>query len=356
MNKTSIILFACLAVCLFSCNGKEASKPSQSDRLFPVKLGGKWGYINRTGSITIEPRFDNAYDFYEDRACVRINGKYAFIDEKGNIIRNRQFKSAALRFSEGLARITENGKNGFIDKSGNTVIEPKYDFAFYFSEGIACVKVGDKWSYIDKTGKMVIEAKFDKARQFSEGLAAVSVKGKWGYIDKSGKTEIALQFEYPEVWERTFRFSEGLAATWFDGKWGYINKKGETVIKPGFDGASDFSEGLACVSVGAVYDKEKKDFVKPGKWGFINKKGEMVIKPQFSGGGRFSEGLAAVTTFEWEMVFIDRKGNIAFPVEFQHVATLIRPAGFLGGLAGGFTDGKWGYIDKTGKYIWKPTK
>ena len=49
-----------------------------------------------------------------------------------------------------------------------------------------------------------------------------------------------------------------------DGKYGFINTKGEQVIECKFDGALDFSEGLAAVEKG-------------GKWGHVNTKGNFIV-------------------------------------------------------------------------------
>ena len=63
------------------------------------------------------------------------------------------------------------------------------------------------------------------------------------------------------------------------------DKQGTVVIKPQFDDALFFSEGLAIVKVG-------------DKWGYIDKRGIVVIKPQFDNAWPFSEGLAHVKVGE----------------------------------------------------------
>ena len=61
---------------------------------------------------------------------------------------------------------------------------------------------------------------------------------------------------------------EALAAVEIGGKYGFINPAGEFVIKPQFDYAVWFSDGVARVEIA-------------DKYGYINKAGEYVIKPQY---------------------------------------------------------------------------
>ncbi|MBI1923598.1 WG repeat-containing protein [Candidatus Poribacteria bacterium] len=55
-----------------------------------------------------------------------------------------------------------------------------------------------------------------------------------------------------------------------DSRYGYINELGKVVIKPQFNYARRFSDGLACISIG-------------DRWGYIDKSGRYVINPQFDG-------------------------------------------------------------------------
>jgi len=44
--------------------------------------GGGWGYIDTTGKWFIEPQFDDAGDFSEGLAVVRIGYQYRYINKK----------------------------------------------------------------------------------------------------------------------------------------------------------------------------------------------------------------------------------------------------------------------------------
>ena len=68
-------------------------------------------------------------------------------------------------------------------------------------------------------------------------------------------------------------------------KWGYVSAEGEFVIAPAYDGASDFSEGMAAVKKG-----------KTGLWGYIATAGRIAISARFRQAKSFHEGLAAVLT------------------------------------------------------------
>jgi hypothetical protein len=109
-------------------------------------------------------------------------------------------------------------------------------------------------------------------------------------------------------------------------------------VKPGYVGT--FSEGLAPI-------------ITSNKFGFIDKNGWQVIAPQFDWTGGFSEGLAVVRAGGargGKYGYIDRAGRLVIPLQFDNAQS------FEGGLARVWTAGRQGYIDKTGAYVWKPSK
>jgi serine/threonine protein kinase/predicted DNA-binding WGR domain protein len=303
---------------------RATSPPPFASPLLPVKVDGKWGYIDKTGQVVIQPQFDEAKIFSEGLTAVRIGSKWGYINQTGQVIIQPQFDSAG-KFYEGLLAVEIGDNWGYIDKTGQVVIRPQFDSADAFSEGLAAVRISDKRGYIDKRGEEVIPAQFDEAWQFSEGLAKIKIDNKWGYIDKTGQVIIQPQFT------SIASFSEGLASVEIDNKWGYIDKTGRVVIQPQFDYASRFEEGLALVLINK-------------KGGYINQKGEVVIQPQFDALGPFAEGLAVVKIGK-QYGYIDQNGKVIIQPLFDLALD------FSEGIASVKLGKNWRYIDKTGKFI-----
>jgi hypothetical protein len=163
-----------------------------------------------------------------------------------------------------------------------------------------------------------------------------------------------------------------------NGRWGYIDITGNVVMKPQFDYACDFSEGLAAIQLGTEYYRVPRDKslqpekitkaeaeslsecdgeldIHEGKFGYINTCGEMVISLLYDNALEFSEGLAAVNVGEkfgccgefypgsWG--YIDRSGDTVIALQFDFAGD------FSEGLAHVESGRQSGFIDKGGKYV-----
>jgi len=151
-------------------------------------------------------------------------------------------------------------------------------------------------------------------------LHPIVERSKWGYIDDSGTVVIKPQFDDAKP------FYEGLGRVRVGAKWGFIDGTGKFAIPPQFelnpfggepnDSSLDFHEGMAAISL-----------QRGEKWGYIDNAGKIVVQPKYDLARRFSEGLALV-------------GNTYSRTVGQATAV------YYGGAAR--------YIDKTGKTVALP--
>ena len=128
----------------------------------------------------------------------------------------------------------------------------------------------------------MIPAQFVFAHQFSEGLATVSVKGPEGE------------------------------------RFGFIDRSGRFVIRPRFEWAGSFKEGMASFAVGTEPPGGGEVDIS-GLHGYIDTRGEIRVEPRFSMVYQFRNGLGRVEIW--------KRGHPS----------------------------RIGYVDKSGKFIWKPT-
>ena len=79
-------------------------KAARSSPLYPVTVNGKYGYINKSAQLKIQPQFDRAEQFAEGYAPVQIGNNWGYIDRTGRLTIPPQFHMADP-FSDGLALV-----------------------------------------------------------------------------------------------------------------------------------------------------------------------------------------------------------------------------------------------------------
>jgi hypothetical protein len=229
-----------------------------SDGLARVELAGEvgsTGYIDRHGNFVLPPRLTYGSDFHEGLAAVILNGpcriinggscarpefrptqagatydcRWSFVDKNGTPISTMQFDDAK-DFTEGVAPVRVGPRWGFVDHSGQVTIAPQYGFAESFSEGLALVYLEGKMGFIDHSGVFVIAPQFEDAEPFADGLALVSASGEKGarrywFIGKNGKEA------FPGTYDSAASFSHGLAPVSNRGTLAWINTVGRAVFR-----------------------------------------------------------------------------------------------------------------------------
>lgn len=208
----------------------------------------KWGYLNKknaqsgTGksSLAIPAKYEEALPFNRyGIAWGRVrdeSGHYwELINKSGKRIGNRTYPvSSSVPVGERpfgdftdskLAWVNENGKYGYIDTKGNVKIECDLDVAGDFIEGIARVGRGTSEWYINKNGKVIgRENDYNQVLDFSCGLGAVNKNGRWGFINKKGKEVIENKYD------AVSQFVDGYAMVKMGKTFGVIDTDGTPIL------------------------------------------------------------------------------------------------------------------------------
>ena len=268
-----------------------------SDGLAAIRVGEKYGFINTKGEIVISPQFDEASDFHYGRAIIAFHdtpmtARYGAIDATGKSVGTATFSFIRDFTGEFASLSTLDHRSGFLNRRGEAVLVGKFEALDNYREGLAAARSGNNWGYIDEKGEWAIPPQFEEAFEFAEGLAPVKAGGNFGFIDRSGKFKINPQFEsvsgfsegYAGVWRRAVRtdsnfiFGDPPAIVV-----GIINSDGQ-LRKLAFtaDLVFGFHDGLALIHTDSGF-------------GFIDQTGKIVLRPEFERAGDFRNGLASVT-------------------------------------------------------------
>jgi serine/threonine protein kinase len=183
----------------------EAGSNDQPPQLAAVQRerGGLWGYIDITGSETINATFHRAERFSHGYASVIPEGEglWSLIDTHGTPVLPAEFRSLGACSEEGLiaARGAADTLWGFVQVDGHWVVSPVYRHVRRFTEGLAAFcdeSAGSLWGFIDASGATRIEPTFLSVLPFADGYApAQDASTKlWGLIDAHGAWHVRPQF------------------------------------------------------------------------------------------------------------------------------------------------------------------
>ena len=283
-----------------------------SEGLCAVRIGDKWGYINKTGKVVIPAEYDSAGTFSEGVACVRKGLKVGYIEKTGKLA--IPIELDWFPYWQGK----DPAESGFSD-FGKSMIQ-----RLQFSDGLAAAYKGMNCGYIDRTGKFVIEPKWEGCSLFREGMGIVRKNLSVSCIDRNGNVILDLP-------PKTGLYGDGVFVQALDTfRCIYIDKTGKRVIPQEFASASTFSEGLAAVAPSEV--SGPLDPKQNTSWGYIDKSGKIVIAPCCYIAGNniasaFIDGRAIVSRIDMNPLamrflhgVLDRTGKWIVPPKYDHIS------------------------------------
>ncbi len=355
-------------------NTLEQEQSLLNTSLFPFKQDDRYGFMDRTGSVVIDPQFDQLGFFYEGLATAVKDARYGYVDKLGSVVIPFRFESAS-DFEGGRAIVQENGLYGVIDRIGNYILKPIYSDIQGLSSGLFLVAKDSLYGYIDKEGALKIPFQYSDAFPFAKGIAKVEVNGNQAFINEQGayiiqpcKSNISffndslLIFEenellglmrkncsvvVPAIYGVIGELSSNRALVAIDDQVGYIDGAGKVVIElkyqyfPNCSKRGTFRSNYAVVmkdgKYGAIHEQGKTAlgfnqtgigeiksltaFLKGSLWGYKDLTGKVLIAPAYDYAESFQNGIAVVEIAGKQGV-IDSKGVYLLPANYSVVSRL----------------------------------
>lgn len=198
---------------------KLLAKPEEPF-LIPYRKGNKWGYCDRSKNIVIDCVYDEVWPFNEGLSSVKLNNKYAIINQSG--VLNSQFEFDWIYpYAESLFSTKKDERWGYTNKIGETKIAYMFEWAYPFENGKAKVKYRNLWCLIDKNGNFLNESYINTGFDlYYNGFSRVEYEKKWGYLSLKNTLRIKYKYDWAS------RFYNGLAQIKLNEKNGFIDTNG----------------------------------------------------------------------------------------------------------------------------------
>lgn len=302
MIPNKIVCSLALSFLLFLAIGLKAQEESSSHVFYDEKKK-LYGIKDNLGNLVFAPTLVSATPFLDEGVSLvlQTNRIQALMDTEGKII---------LEFDELISTNTNvviykfNKKYGFYDiKNRQKMLE--FEGVKYLGENLYDVlivkgdpklKTTDQHVLMDKEGNVLSKFSMQSIDPYINGLSkARDDKGFIAYVNVKG--ELIGDFE-----STLYPFVSGLQRkkVLVNKKmlWGYIDKTGAYKIKPKYVSASDFVDGVACVSTPSGSSV---------KYGLISSEGKIIISPRFKTAGRYLNGYHIFQS-------LNKKGNEFYAV------------------------------------------
>ena len=159
---------------------------------------GKWGYMDESGKVMIEPKFTGTQSFIEGRAIVNVDNNYGLIDTQGNFIIKPNYNSLLYlgenRYALGKSADPEKPylfpKYAIADSNGQIYTGFIYNGVSKYKDGIASA-YNDKFTFfIDKHGQRIthlLKVEGSGSLIFDNAFIKGDIDLRTLYFDKKGK-------------------------------------------------------------------------------------------------------------------------------------------------------------------------
>jgi hypothetical protein len=243
----------------------------------------------------------------------------------------------------------KTGLFGFTDDDGNDLVKPIYkevDYSFGSTPGLyKVINKNDKTGFVNEMGKEVIPCKYDEIDAFDKGRATVRIKSgeayKHGMIDTTGKEVIAC------IYDESISFEKGYAIVkiktgQYEYNHGFVDSTGKLII-PAKYGKLDYYANDKVL----IFSLENASDV-----GLMDINGKVIIPTQYQfWSKRISKGIWPVGIWPAGTNGVCGVVNLKNETVVPFIYEMIESYSDELNLALAKKDGKYGFIDRTGKTI-----
>lgn len=348
------------------------------DGLVEIRSNKRFGYVDITGRILLEPTYKSVEPFIDGYAIVskasyyydedgrdREKSVYGVIDSQFKevipcIFRSMEYEQTSGRFKTDVGYKTLDGryvaevdgkellldkkykyckpfsdtcaiavsiseghvKYGLVDKRSNDILPPIFSSLECIENELYKFKINDLYGLVNSKGNIILQNVYNGIGKFEDNLACVLVN-----VPSDDRYEKKKLYGYvdslgteilPPSYEFIGKRSNKYAVVMKNNIWGLFSiETHKLTIIPNASFLGPCMDNICKINVGGVYDKNNKK-TNGGLWGYVSVDGQIVIEPTYNQACGFSEGMAAVKlNNKWG--FINKDGAIVVPCEYDEV-------------------------------------
>ncbi|MFK7948945.1 MAG: WG repeat-containing protein [Saprospiraceae bacterium] len=281
--------------------------------LLPVKVQQKWGLIDSSGTIRIEPQYDNLKmlhtDFNQSYYLISRDKKIGLLNPNGQEIISTNYRRIRP-LSDDYFAVIKDSLEIVIDKNEQQILKASFDYVTMLNSHFFAFKKGNLWGVYQRNKGILFEPQFDEINPINEGkgyFGVMKMKGAvahWGLWDKAGNLVIPLDYQDIDV------IDDNKVLVKKENLWGMVDADGKQIFEPKYQSYSKLSRYYSTY----ITPKNTQEL-------YLNLKNTFFTSDTKFRSYRLiwqdSTIIAAHTTFK--MGILDSVGNVIIPPLFENI-------------------------------------
>lgn len=268
--------------------GNSNNNITNINNYFSVYTNEKWGVIDQTGKIIIEPTYTEMItipDSKTDLFIILYDVDYTNNTYKTKVLNSKNKEKFTqydlveaienidynniLWFEEGVLKVKKGNLYGLIDYSGNEILKAEYSSieALPGIKNSILIKKDEQIGLCDNKGNIIITPQYKEIKSigddYKNGYIVINNENKYGIIDFTKK--VILETNYDDIKQVS---SNNIHIVKENGKLKAINNEKETLLENKFDDVKQINNNYVT-------------FIKSNKYGVIDISGEIKIDAQY---------------------------------------------------------------------------